>query len=141
MKIIQNNYELYNTLEEEYICEECNSVFEYNDYDVYVDSETYNEYVICPCCNHKCIVSIPTTEDNIEFPKSFYKFGEKEGAVKISDKEITSKIKDCIIWLKNNPKEQFRYIGTGDTFLCVFNHEDEYYIMVAKDYFDSYIDK
>ena len=141
MKIIQNNYELYNTLEEEYICEECNSVFEYNDYDVYVDSETYNEYVICPCCNHKCIVSVPTTEDNIEFPKSFYKFGEKEGAVKISDKEITSKIKDCIIWLKNNPKEPFRYIGTGDTFLCVFNHEDEYYIMVAKDYFDAYIDK
>ena len=140
MKIIKDCYNK-EIVSEEYICEECNSVFEYDDYDVYVDSETYDEYVFCPCCNHKCIVGVPTTEDNIEFPKSFYKFGEKEGAVKISDKEITSKIKDCIIWLKNNPKEPFRYIGTGDTFLCVFNHEDEYYIMVAKDYFDSYIDK
>ena len=31
--------------------------------------------------------------------------------------------------------------GSGDTFVCVFNHEDEYYIMVAKNYFDASIDK
>ena len=100
MKIIKDCYNK-EIVSEEYICEECNSVFEYDDYDIWVDAKN-NEYVTCPCCNHSCIVSVPTTEDSIEFPKSFYKFGEKEGAVKISDKEITSKIKDCIIWLKNN---------------------------------------
>ena len=140
MKIIQNNYELYNTLEEEYICEECNSVFEYNENDIWLDAKN-NEYVTCPCCNHSCVVSVPTTEDNIEFPKSFYKFGENIDSFKVNDKEITKTIKDTINWLKDNPEEYYRFIAYGDTFICVFNHEDEYYIIVAKDYFDSYIDK
>ena len=140
MKIIQNNYELYNTLEEEYICEECNSVFEYNENDIWLDAKN-NEYVTCPCCNHSCVVSVPTTEDNIEFPKSFYKFGKNIDSFKVNDKEITKTIKDTINWLKDNPEEYYRFIAYGDTFICVFNHEDEYYIIVAKDYFDSYIDK
>ena len=64
-----------------------------------------------------------------------------ENAVKISDKEINKYIKECINWLEKNPNESFRYMGTGDSFIVVFNHEDEYYILVAKNYFDSYIDK
>ena len=139
MRIIQNNY---NEIEEseEYICEECNSVFVYDDYDIYVDKDGV-ESVDCPCCNHRCIVSVPVTEKNVEFPKSFYHFGENKGAVKIDNNEITSRIKESIVWLKRHPEESYRYVGSGDTFLCVFNHEDEYYIMVAKNYFDVHIDK
>lgn len=141
MKIIQNNYEYEKEeISERYICEECNSVFEYNDYDIFIDADGV-ESVTCPCCNHSCVVYIPTTEDNINFPKSFYQFGVCDDAVKIDDKEITFWIKDCINWLKDNPNESFRYRGSGDTFVCVFNHDDEYYIMVAKKYFDCSIDK
>ena len=140
MKIIQNNNVQENVIEEEYICEECNSVFVYDDYDIYVDKDGV-ESVTCPCCNHRCIVSVPITEKNIEFPKSFYQFGENKGAVKIDNNEITSRIKESIVWLKRHPEEPYKYVGSGDTFLCVFNHEDEYYIMVAKNYFDSHIDK
>lgn len=140
MKVIQNNNVQENVIEEEYICEECNSVFVYDDYDIYVDKNGV-ESVTCPCCNHRCIVSIPITEKNIEFPKSFYQFGENKGAVKIDNNEITSRIKESIVWLKRHPEEPYRYVGSGDTFLCVFNHEDEYYIMVAKNYFDTHIDK
>lgn len=139
MKIIKNNYEK-EEISEEYICEECNSVFEYNDSDIWIDSKN-DEYVTCPCCNHSCIVSVPITERNIEFPKSFYQFGVRNSAVEINDKEITFWIKDCINWLKDNPNEFFKYRGSGDTFLCVFNHEDEYYIVVAKNYFETSIDK
>ena len=139
MKIIKNNYEK-EEISERYICEECNSVFEYNDYDISIDADGV-ESVICPCCNHKCIVSVPVTEKNIEFPKSFYHFGENKGAVKIDNNEITSRIKESIVWLKRHPEEPYRYMGSGDTCVCVFNHEDEYYIMVAKNYFDASIDK
>ena len=140
MKIIQNNYTKENEVSEEYICEECNSVFEYEDYDIYVNKDGV-EYVNCPCCGHSCIIYTLTTENNIEFPKSFYQFGVNKGAVEIGNDEITFRIKDCIKWLKNNPNCDYRYCASGDTFICVFNHEDEYYIMVAKNYFDSHIDK
>ena len=140
MKIIQNNYTKENEVSEEYICEECNSVFEYEIYDIYTDKDG-TERVNCPCCNHSCVVYTPTTEDNINFPKSFYQFGVHDGAVKIDNKEITFWIKDCINWLKDNPNESFRYRGSGDTFICVFNHDDEYYVMVAKNYFSCSIDK
>lgn len=137
MKIIQNNYK-ENQSTEQYICEECNSVFEYDENDIKADIDG-DKIVFCPCCNHPCYIDYtPVTEDNIEFPTSFYHFGD---GVNIEDDEITKDIKKCIKFLKENPNEPYRYIGSGNTFLCVFNHEDEYYIMVAKDYFDTGIDK
>lgn len=136
MKVIKNNY---NRESIQYICEECNSIFEYNDDDIFMDNNGV-EYVRCPCCKNHCYINeeIPTV-DNIEFPKHFHKIGEN--AIKISDKEINKYIKKCINWLEKNPNEPLSYIGTGDSFIVVFNHENEYYILVAKNYFDSYIDK
>lgn len=139
MRIIEDKYNKAKETEE-YICEECNSVFEYDNYDIYIDKDGI-ESVNCPCCNHRCIVYTPVTENNIEFPKNFYHFGVRDGAVKIDNKEITSKIKEKILWLKNHPEEPYGYYSSGDTFLCVFNHQDEYYIIVTKNYFDTSIDK
>ena len=141
MKIIQNNYDYNKIPTEEYICETCNSIFQYENYDVYTDKYGDN-YVNCPCCGHKCIVEEKTTEDNINFPKNFYEFGgANTTSVDISNDEITNRIQECIKWLKANPNEPFKYIGYGNMFLCVFNHEDEYYIIVTKNYFDVSIDK
>lgn len=143
MRIIEDNYkyDLAKDYEIEYICESCNSVFQYNDDDIEID-EYEDEYVKCPCCGHKCLVDEKVTEKNIEFPKSFYEFGGTNiKSVDISDNEITTRIKECIKWLKENPNEPFRYTGYGNMFLCVFNHQDEYYIMVAKNYFETSIDK
>lgn len=143
MRIIENNYkyDLAKDYEIEYICESCNSVFQYNDDDIEFN-ECEDEYVKCPCCGHRCLVAEKVTEKNIEFPKSFYEFGgNNTKSVNISDNEITKNIKECISWLKKNPNEPYRYMAHGNMFLCVFNHEDEYYIMVTKNYFDSSIDK
>lgn len=139
MKVIQDKYNKAKTTEE-YICEECNSVFEYDDYDIFANEEGI-EFVTCPCCGHSCIVYTPITERNIEFPKSFYQFGVRDGAVDIDNEEITSWIKEAIVWLKRHPEEPYKYIGSGNAFLCVFNHDDEYYVMVTKNYFDTSIDK
>ena len=143
MRIIENNFKYkqkYQIPTEEYICEECNSVFEYEDEDICVDDDNI-EFVKCPCCGHKCITYTPPTIETIKFPKNFYQFGIHGGAVNISDSEITNDIRECLKWLKKNPTEPFKYIGKGDTFTCVFNHEDEYYIMVSKNYFETSIDK
>ena len=139
MRIIQDKYNKAKTTET-YICEECDSVFEYDDYDIFANEEGI-EFVTCPCCSHSCIVYTPITKDNIEFPKSFYQFGVRDGAVDIDNEKITSQIKEIIVWLKRHPEEPYRYMASGNTFLCVFNHEDEYYVMVAKNYFDTSIDK
>ena len=138
MKIIQNNYTL--TENERYICEDCNSVFEFEDTDVHFSDFKGKEYVICPCCGHICFLGLFRKEE-LSFPNDFYQFSVRESAVQIENEEITNKIKECIEWLKENPQEPFRYIGTGDTFIVVFNHDDEYYVMVGKNYFEAYIDK
>ena len=147
MKVIEDRTNFQTDIR--YVCENCNSVFEYDDidicYDYDIDYETKsNGYVSCPCCGHKCYVNEDdddVTYNNIEFPKSFYQFGMHEDSCHIDNKKITTDVKECIDWLEQHPNEPYRNIGCGDTFLCVFNHEDEYYIMVAKNYYNTSIDK
>lgn len=136
MKIIQNNYDCKT---EEIICEHCNSIFELdeNDDDIIVSDDNDN-YVYCPCCGQKVYLYEPNTKDNINFPTSYTNFAS---GVDISNEEINEWIKECIEWLDENPEQPYKYIGTGNTFAVVFNHEDEYTILVTKNYFESYIDK
>ena len=140
MKIIQNNLIKTNN-NIEYICEHCNSVFEYDENDIKFDLDG-DKIVKCPCCGDICYVNYkPEIKENISFPENFYHFGVRDGAVDIDNEEITSWIEEIIVWLKCHSEEPYKYRGSGNTFLCVFNHEDEYYIMVAKNYFDTSIDK
>lgn len=139
MKIIKNNFK-EEMPTEEYICENCNSVFEYEDEDINIRADDI-EYVICPCCGHTCITYTPPTVETIKFPVDFHQFETKNGAVDIKDDEITDRIRESIKWLQQYPEEPFKYISYGNMFLCVFNHEDEYYIIVCKNYFESSIDK
>ena len=139
MKILVNNYDTNST--ESWICEHCNSVFEFEENDVLINTDG-ERVVRCPCCDRICYVNYPViTKDNIKFPKDFYQFGASNNAVEINDDEITSEIKKCISYLEEEPDEPYRYIAYGNMIVCVFNHEDEYYIMVAKNYFDCSIDK
>ena len=137
MKIIQNNYDCKTT--EEIICEHCNSIFELdeNDDDIIISDDDDN-YVYCPCCGQKVYLYEPNTKDNIRFPTSYHAF---KNGVNIDDEEINKWVKECIEELEKNPEEYFKYIGSGNTFVVVFNHEDEYYIVVTKNYFDVSIDK
>lgn len=140
MKIIQNNY-INNYVEEdttqEIICEHCNSVFEIDDSDI-IKPEYDDEYVYCPCCNQKVYLYEPITKENIRFPSSYYNF---ENGKNIEDTEIDEWVKECIEWFEKNPKEPYKYIGSGNAFVIVFNYEDEYFTLVTKNYFEAHIDK
>lgn len=147
MKIIQNNYENPIVVEDEVIsmvCEECNSVFEIEEQDCHI-GQYGTAFVNCPCCGYENIVedySINLNKNNLDFPIHYSHFAtKKEGTVFIDNKEINNWIKESISWLEKHPQEHFRYRGTGDTFTVVFNHDDEYWIVVTKDYYETSIDK
>ena len=137
MRIIQNNYQEDVNTTEEIICEHCNSVFEIDDNDITkpVDDD---EYVYCPCCHQKVYLYEPNTKENIRFPTSYHCF---ENGINIKDDEIDTWVKECIEYLEKYPDEPYKYIGTGNSFAVVFNHEDEYFIMVSKNHFETYIEK
>ena len=140
MKVIQNNY-INNYVEEdtiqEIICEHCNSVFEIDDDDI-IRTDYDDEYVYCPCCNQRIYLYEPNTKDNIRFPISYHTFRE---GVDIQDTEIDEWVRECITKLENDSELCYAYTGSGNTFVIVFSHEDEYYIVVTKNYFDTSIDK
>ena len=146
MKIIQNNYEAPIIEEENFniICEECNSVFEIEKEDCHIGQYGI-AFVNCPCCGKENIIdeySIDLNKNNLDFPTHYTHIATKNKETSfIENKEINNWIKESINWLEQNPQETFRYGATGDTFTVVFNHEDEYWVVVTKDYYETSIDK
>ena len=146
MKIIKNNHKDDNKGKKVIIkctCPNCTSIIEFDENDVKYDKEYDEKYVICPCCN----VSITdeyfnreVTLDNIYYPFDFYKY-DNSSTVFLSNEEINKYIKECINFLKYNPNESYKYIGTGNSFIIGFNHKDEYYFVVAKNYEDASVSK
>lgn len=142
MKIIQDNYNKCIGIEN-WICEHCNSVFEFDETDIKYNTDG-EKVVRCPCCNRICYVGYDEDEKELpKFPNDFYCFNR---GVDIKDDEINKWIKQCIDNLDNDPTNKnggFEYICSGNTFVAVFKHadDDEYYCIVAKNYFDYTIDK
>lgn len=147
MKIVKNNYSKFNKelIEFECICPNCQSILETNENDVQYDREDMEHYVICPCChmriNDEHFDRIVTL-DNISYPFDFYKIGDNDNeVVHLTDSDINEYIQECIKFLKEYPDEPYRYIGTGDSLIIVFNQEGEYNFIVAKNYEESFVDK
>lgn len=147
MKIIKNNYSKFDKelIEFKCTCPNCQSILETNENDVQYDREDMEHYVICPCCHMRITDEYfdrNVTLDNISYPFDFYKIGNSEETVYcLSDIEINQYIKECIKFFKYNPDEPYKYIGTGDSFIVVFNHENEYCFIVAKNYEETSVDK
>lgn len=148
MKIIKNNHNNYNKKKEvitfECTCPNCTSIIEFDENDIGYDEEYNERYVVCPCCDMAISdehFDREITLDNISYPFDFYKCGDSNSCLNLSDEEINKYIKECIDFLKYNPNEPYKYIGTGDSLIIVFNHENEYYFVVAKNYEDTIIDK
>lgn len=147
MKIIKNNYNNLKNKEENIefkcTCPNCKSILEVYENDIKYDTAD-EECIICPCC-HNIITSEyfdrVVTIDNIFYPFDFYKIGESDKTVHLNNQEINKYIKECIDFFKKYPDEPYRYIGTGDSLIIVFNQEDEYTFIVAKNYEESFINK
>ena len=136
MKIIKNNYnETF-----QFTCNECNSVIEYDNDDICIDSYG-RKYIICPCCGDEYYLDQEIiTVDNVTYPDHYHDFSNGKDWNNTSINECVKKI---ILWLKENPGEPYKYIASGNTFICVFNHYDDdvYYVMVTKNYSDTFVEK
>ena len=146
MKIIKNNNikQSEKIIELECICPNCNSVLEIDENDIQYDREDDEKYVTCPCCHMRITDEYfdrIVTLDNISYPFDFYKIGKNENIKRLSNDIINEMIQECITFFKQNPQESYKFLGTGDTLVIMFNLIDEYYIVIAKDYEESFIDK
>lgn len=146
MKIIKNNHNNYNKEKEiitfECVCPNCTSIIEFDENDIRYDEEYNEKYVVCPCCNMSISdehFDREITLDNISYPFDFCKVGESDETVHLNNQEINKYIKECIDFFKKYPDEPYKYIGTGDSLIIVFNHKDEYNFIVAKNYEESFV--
>lgn len=145
MKIIYNTFnEKEQKFEEnEITCPHCKSILRISEED-FSEGEYGACYILCPCCHKKIeddkFPYFDVTRYTVSFPKSYHSF--KDG-VDIEDEEINKMVDECIRVFEEYPEETFRYHAVGNTFVAVFNHveEDDYYVVVTKNYFDTYVDK
>ena len=133
-------------------CTECGSQLEIEENDVYVGYLGCH-YVNCPCCNDGSMLSDEEEKefnlkhlsvDDIQYPLHFTQYGTKSYAVHMEDDEINKHIRRLIDELRNNYDENntIRYIASGDTLILVqrFDGDEEYWIMVAQNYYDTQMD-
>lgn len=117
------------------ICDTCGATFEFEKSDACV-GECGCYYVDCPKCHSDVytdeIEPIDITINNIEFPDHFSKFGKGR---EIGDGTIQAWIDGALKWFKENPNEPFYIHASGNARVIVLNFDDEYEVIVAKDYY------
>lgn len=150
MKIITNNYKKDNMtnaiLNEDAVhrvtCEECNSIFEVNNSELKI-GHLGLKYCKCPCCGEEIYEEdfgeIKLTADSVKFPQHYFYFGNgKDFTNEEIDKEVRRMIKSF------NPYDDddfYRHYSTGNLLITVTKctEENEYHIVVCKNYYDSYV--
>lgn len=128
-------------------CEKCGTIFEIESTQD-IENGIYGiAYVTCPVCGKKtdsCNVDDlkkfdkEITAENIEFPTDF---SDNKDGVETSPNEIKEEIRKAISFFRRYPDEFAHYTCGGDTAVCVYNvsTDNNYYVVVAKGYFDTYI--
>ena len=120
-------------------CDECNAELEFAFDDTY-EGALGARYLKCPVCGREIITEIDVPElnsDNIKFPLHFF----EPGGVDINDDEITNWIRECLKAAEESdePYGYFVHAGTGNTKVVLMAYEDEYDIIVTKDYYETMI--
>ena len=146
MKIIKDNYSKFNKelVEFKCTCPNCQSILETNENDVQYDREDMEHYIICPCCHMRITDEYfdrTVTLDNISYPFDFYKCINSDTTKKLSDDEINLEIRKCINYLKKNPNDSYMYVDYGDSFIGLFDCGQEYHFIVAKNCYETFVDK
>jgi hypothetical protein len=83
---------------------------------------------------------VELNSSNVEFPKHFYRF---ENGVDIPDREIQDWVRRCLQQAEesNEPYGYFFHTGSGNSMVILMGYEDEYNIIVAKNYYELNITK
>lgn len=122
-------------------CDECDAELEFAFDDTY-EGALGARYLKCPVCGQENITEIDTPElssSNIKFPLHFF----EPGGVDISDDRIQDWVRDCLKMAEESdePYGYFVQTGTGNTMVILLAYEDEYGIIVTKDYYQTSVNK
>jgi hypothetical protein len=152
IRVIENNYknsniDPNNNEDDAFIieCDCCDSKLEITKALTHIGA-LGQRYITCPCCGNETGVDaldgIELSIDNIEFPVHFLRINADRKVVKeIGADEIIRTIKTGICYLEEHNDEDYWYEAYGDMFLIIFNYDEdnEYYIVVAKDFYETYL--
>lgn len=127
-------------------CESCESELEYEKSDMEV-GVLGAMHVKCPLCGYNNMLDgnendVILTKDNIEFPLHFFSHSKEGGAVDICDnKHIKEYVNNAINYFRKNKNEFAYFIASGNLYIAVYklDGDNEYDVIVAKDYYNTYI--
>lgn len=124
-------------------CEHCGAVLQIDNIDEIKKGYLGQGCVECPVCNKDTYngledFSEEITVDTVKFPDHFYYFGN---GVELKNTEIKNYIKDIIGHFRKEPEAFASSTSSGDTMVFGFNFsgDNEYQIIVAKDYYETSI--
>lgn len=153
MKVLKNNYHNDETkitsnikpYPRDLICETCGSELQYEESDVYIGALGC-AHVNCPCCGNNNMLddnehSIDLTADNVEFPTHFFHTSTATAVDCCNNENVKNVIHKAIDYFRNNKDEFVWFTESGSMHVCVFRHDgdEEYYVVVTDDYYDTYI--
>lgn len=152
MKIIKNNYcgeaapkQIDKNNSYKVVCDKCDSELEVTKEDAYIGwSGGY--YVKCPCCGEETFIPQLDVDKNytkktVGFPTHFRetKYGV-DSCVAIDDEEVTKAVRCGFDVLDEDANDVYTW-QCGDTFVYIERrvNDDDYYVIVTKDYFDAFV--
>lgn len=154
MKVLKdnynNNYVESKNYEKPYprkhVCEECGSELEYDKSDIVIGAFGC-AFLKCPLCGQNSSVydedvELTLTRNNIEFPTHFWHTSKETGAVdNCNNEEVKKCIYRAIDYFRNNKNEYHWFTACGNLRVDVskFDGDENYEVMVTKDYYETYI--
>ena len=124
------------------ICDMCGAELEFALNDTYIGA-LGARYVKCPVCGEEIMTEkcddIQLNSSNIEFPKHFF----EPSGVDIPNSEINNWVRRClkIAEESDEPYGYFVHTGSGNTMVILMAYEDEYEIIVTKDYYETSVNR
>lgn len=122
-------------------CGECGAELEFASDDTY-EGALGARYLKCPVCDHENITELDVSElssKNIKFPLHFF----EPGGMDISDEQINDWVRQCLKKAEESdePYGYFVRISSGNTSVILMAYEDEYDIVVTKDYYSTSVNR
>jgi hypothetical protein len=96
----------------------------------------------CPVCGREIITEIDTpalSSNNIKFPLHFF----EPSGLDVSNDQINDWVYKCLKAAEESdePYGYFATMGTGNTRVILMAYEDEYNIIVTKDYYETSVNR
>lgn len=123
-------------------CEECDAELEFEYSDTY-EGALGARFIECPECGREIMVDAldgtKLTSKNIEFPKHFF----APVGVDIDNERIQEWVRKCLEIAEESYEHYgfFAESGSGNTKVILLAYEDEYNIIVTKDYYQTSVDR